>query len=387
MSETASSIPARRRDFTSCLLSVGFCLIWLAGSQADEPLDFCQPVVRPADGVFGRLAAGKLIHSASELELPGGSCVVLGGFPQGNYTLELECQVRGSNASELVLYPRCEPCASGWGVDGPAMSVSLAAPAGRTPRRAAQSGVTERSWQTIRLVVAGNVATLSTNGCTSGRMELDGLVSGWVAIGARGRGVCLAVSQATLTETGFRSLFDGTSLTGWEGAGSPADRCWKTDQDGLVCTGSEGPWLRSQRTWANFELRLEYRILPGGNSGVYVRVPEDGNHHGAGSGIEVQILDDGSPRYRDLKPNQFSASLYAIEPAERGTALAAGQWNSLGIRCVDRHYQVTQNGRLVVDLTEQQCPELLQRLTSGYLGLQNHSEQVWFRHMRIREIP
>lgn len=387
MSASASSVPVRRRDVVRCCLSAGLCLVWLAVSIADEPPDFRVPVIQPASGMIGRLAAGHLLHSADELELPGGSCVLLGDFPQGDFTLELDCQVRGNHSSNLVLYPRCQPRSSGWGVEGPALSIPLTHLSARTRRNSNHSPDSERMWQTIRLVVEGNSASVSADGCTLSRIALNGPAQGWVAVGARECGASLAVRRAELTEKGFTSLFDGTSLTGWEGAGSPAERCWKADQGCLVCTGAEGPWLRSQRTWANFELRLAYRVLPGGNSGVYTRVPEDGNHHGAGSGIEVQILDDASPRYRDLKPNQFSASLYAIDPAELGTALPAGQWNTLGIRCVDRHYQVTQNGRLVVDRTEQQLPELLQRLTSGYLGLQNHSEQVWFRHLRIRELP
>jgi hypothetical protein len=239
----------------------------------------------------------------------------------------------------------------------------------------------------VHLVVKGNTASLWSDGRIVSRLEMNGLDRGWIAIGVSGCGGAIAISHAELVETGFSPLFDGVSLDGWEGAGSPAALCWKAEQGCLQCTGAEGPWLRSQRTWTNFELRLEYRVLPGGNSGVYVRVPADGNHHGAGSGVEVQILDDVSPRYRDLKPYQFSASLYAIEAAESGTALAAGQWNTLGIRCVDRRYEITHNGRAVLDRNEQQCPELLQRLTSGYLGLQNHSEQVWFRHVRIQVLP
>ena len=389
MSEPANSIPVRRRDLPRMFLVVvvGLCLRGPSTSQAEEPLGFGMGVVRPAEGVLGRLAAGEIIHSDEELELQGGSCVLLGDFPQGSYSLDLQCQVRGSRSLDLVVYPRCQPRPSGWGVDGPPMYFPMAFPNVRSRHGSARRDDSESLWQSIRLVVDGATATLFAGGRTLSRMELTGSERGWVAIGARGCGASIAVAQAELTETGFHPLFDGTSLTGWEGADSSADRCWKAEQECIVCTGSEGPWLRSQRTWTNFELRLEYRILPGGNSGVFVRVPADGNHHGPGSGIEVQILDDASPRYRDLKPYQFSGSLYAIEPAEPGSTLPAGQWNTLGIRCMGRHYQVTHNGRLVVDRTEQQCPELVQRLTTGYFGLQNHSEQVWFRHLRVLEHP
>ena len=162
-------------------------------------------------------------------------------------------------------------------------------------------------------------------------------------------GSSLALADLQVTETGYLSLFNGTDLSNWEGAGADAARCWQAAHGLLQCTGQEGPWLRSRAEYGDFRLRLEYRLQEGGNSGVYVRVPSDGNHHGAGAGIEVQMLDDASPRYRDLKPYQFAASLYAVVPAVRGSARAPGQWNSLDIRCVGqplhRHPQRSGRGR------------------------------------------
>ena len=169
--------------------------------------------------------------------------------------------------------------------------------------------------------------------------------------------------------------------------GSDAALCWKVEDELLQCTGAEGPWLRSRNQFGDFELRLEYRVREGGNSGVYVRVPADGNHRDAGAGVEVQILDDSSPRYRDLQPYQFSASLYAIAPAAPRSARPAGTWNSLDIRCCGDRYTISHNGQVVLDVSQRDYPELAQRLTNGFLGLQNHSETVWFRHLRIRSLP
>jgi hypothetical protein len=184
-------------------------------------------------------------------------------------------------------------------------------------------------------------------------------------------------------EPGYRPLFDGQSLAGWEGAGQPAEKCWKVEEGLLVCTGEKGPWLRSLEEFDDFNLRLEYRLKAGGNSGVYIRVPESGNHHGDGAGIEVQILDDAAERYRTLKAYQYTGSLYAIAPAKSHVARPVGEWNTLEINCRGLKYHVIHNGVEIIAADETTFPELAGRRTKGHLGLQNHSEEVWFRNVRI----
>jgi 3-keto-disaccharide hydrolase len=181
----------------------------------------------------------------------------------------------------------------------------------------------------------------------------------------------------------YRPLFDGQSLAGWEGAGQPAEKCWKVDEGQIVCTGEKGPWLRSTEQFDDFNLRLEYKLKPGGNSGVYIRVPENGTHHGDGAGIEVQVLDDAAERYRMLKPYQYTGSLYAIAPATSHVAKPAGEWNTLEINCRGTKYHVVHNGTTIIAADETTFPELKGRLTKGHLGLQNHSEEVWYRNLRI----
>src|SRR5439155_20553056 len=103
--------------------------------------------------------------------------------------------------------------------------------------------------------------------------------------------VLLVAAPIAAVEPGFRPLFDGQSLAGWEGAGQPAEKCWKVEEGTIVCTGDKGPWLRSTEQFDDFNLRMEYKLKPGGNSGVFIRVPESGVHHGDGAGLEVQVLD------------------------------------------------------------------------------------------------
>ena len=239
-------------------------------------------------------------------------------------------------------------------------------------------------WNQLRLTVVGSRASLQINGQPAWTTDRIEAAEGYLAIQVETPlGGQFAFRDLYVTELGHRPLFNGRDLEGWEGAGQPADRCWRAENGELVCTGKPGPWLRSREQFGDFNLRLEYKLQPGGNSGVYVRVPADGDHHGRDSGVEVQILDDAAERYRGLKPYQFSGSLYAIAAAEPQVTRAAGRWNSLEINCRGTRYQVLQNGVLIVDADLDDYPALGERRLAGYLGLQNHREQVGFRHLRL----
>jgi hypothetical protein len=196
------------------------------------------------------------------------------------------------------------------------------------------------------------------------------------------------IRNVRVVEVGFESLFNGTDLTGWDGADGPAADCWTVDAGDLVCTGQKGPWLRSAQEYGDFNLRLEYLVSTGGNSGVYVRVPFDGNHHRDNdtqppAGFEVQILDDAAPQYATLKDYQYSASVYDLCGAAPRVCRPAGEWNTLEINAIGQHITTWHNGQRVTDVTVESAPMLALRQTKGYLGLQNHSTMVRFRHVRI----
>lgn len=190
-------------------------------------------------------------------------------------------------------------------------------------------------------------------------------------------------------ETGFHSLFDGHSFAGWySGNAAPLESCWTIDQGLLICTGEKGPWLRTREEYDDFNLRLDYQVSSGGNSGVYVRVPLDGKHHREDdqqppAGFEVQILDDAAAMYRNLKPYQYSASVYDFAGADPRNSKPAGEWNSLEINCCGGHVTTLHNGVMVTNMSESTAPSFSLRLKKGYLGLQNHSTRVAFRNVRI----
>ncbi|HQU46995.1 MAG TPA: DUF1080 domain-containing protein, partial [Pirellulales bacterium] len=84
--------------------------------------------------------------------------------------------------------------------------------------------------------------------------------------------------------------------------------------------------LFTNKEYANFILRFEYRLEPGGNNGVGLRAPLRGD--AAYSGMESQILDDDAPQYAKLEPGQYHGSIYKVLPAKRGAPKKAGEWNT-----------------------------------------------------------
>jgi hypothetical protein len=187
---------------------------------------------------------------------------------------------------------------------------------------------------------------------------------------------------ATAAETCFEPLFNGRDLSGWEGVTADASASWKAEDGMIVCTGRPGTWLRSNQQYGDFNLRFEYKLRPGGNSGIYVRVPADGAHR-EGGGAEVQLLDDTAERYRRLEPGQYCGSVYKVAPATRRVSRPPGEWNTMEINCLGTWYRVVHNGVVIVDATAREIPELGRRFRQGYLGLQNHNEEVWFKNLRI----
>jgi hypothetical protein len=239
-------------------------------------------------------------------------------------------------------------------------------------------------WNRLKVTVVGDTVAMEINGQaawkTSGLEPREGYVGIQVEVPGGGQ---FEFKDITITEIGYDSLFNGVDLTGWEGAGQDAAACWKVEEGLLLCTGAKGPWLRSKEEYGDFNFRFAYKLKEGGNSGVYIRVPASGNHHGAQAGIEVQLLDDHAKRYEKLKPYQYSGSLYAIVPAEPRVCRPVGEWNSMEIDCRGMHYLVIHNGVEVIRASAADYPALAERLTRGFLGLQNHSEEVWFRDLRI----
>jgi hypothetical protein len=195
-------------------------------------------------------------------------------------------------------------------------------------------------------------------------------------------------AQSPAPQPDALSLFNGRDLEGWESVGGKAEN-WKVVDGLLVTRGEGGGWLSTIGEYADFELSLEYRLQEGGNSGVFIRSPRQGDP--AYTGMEIQVLDDESARYGQLQPFQYCGSVYGVIPAQRGHTRPAGEWNRMEITARGQRITVKLNGATIVDGDLGQHkeaagdhPGILR--ASGFIGLQSHSEPVEFREIRVRPL-
>ncbi len=209
------------------------------------------------------------------------------------------------------------------------------------------------------------------------------------------RTFCLLLTFAALlpaAEPDFVPLFDGKTLNGWTLVGKVGPGY--VVKDGiLTCPEDGGGNLFTDKEYANFILRFEYRLSPGGNNGIGVRAPLKGR--ASYEGMEIQILDDRHEKYRGvIRPEQYTGSVYGMIPARTGFQKPAGEWNEEEILLDGRHVRVTINASIVVDdsLDIVREPEVLKehpgvKRTSGHIGLLGHNSLVEFRHLRIKTLP
>lgn len=202
---------------------------------------------------------------------------------------------------------------------------------------------------------------------------------------------CCSAARAADDEKGFTPLFDGKTLNGWQIVRKHGEGY--VVKDGvLVCPADGGGNLFTNKEYSNFILRFEYKVAPGGNNGVGLRAPLEGD--AAFVGMESQILDDDAPQYAKLEPGQYHGSIYKVLPAKRGAPKKAGEWNTEEIVCDGRHIKVTVNGIVTVDgnLDDVKDEKTLKehpgmQRTNGHIGFLGHGAHVEFRNIRLKTLP
>ncbi|MFZ2053674.1 MAG: DUF1080 domain-containing protein [Candidatus Aminicenantales bacterium] len=226
-----------------------------------------------------------------------------------------------------------------------------------------------------------------------------------------------ALSEEERTE-GWVSLFDGRTLTGWRGLGQeevPAGH-WVVEEGAITkVPGGEVPRqadgqplqggdLMTVQTYGDFELRLEWKIGRGGNSGVKYNVSEEMSRGipppQAAIGFEYQILDDNENPDALVGPNRTAAGLYDLIAPQNKTLRPVGEYNEARIIFREGHGEHWLNGRRVLefDLETPKMEELVAaskyrdipgfaEKRRGHIVLQDHGSSVWFRNIRIRDDP
>jgi len=202
------------------------------------------------------------------------------------------------------------------------------------------------------------------------------------------------LSAPASAEIDFERIFDGRTFAGWKllgkkGAGFGI-------KDGILyCAAGGGGKLLTEKQYANFILRFDFRLSEGANNGVAIRAPFT-DRSLAYDGMEIQILDDSAEAHRGRhRPAQYHGALYDVLPPERPAPLnPPGRWNSQEIYVKDRRVRVTVNGKLVLDadLNSITDPKVIQKHPGlfrerGHIGFMGHNDFCEFRDIRIKELP
>ncbi len=217
--------------------------------------------------------------------------------------------------------------------------------------------------------------------------------------------------KETTVEEEWTVLFDGTSTDNFRGylkEDFPAEG-WEITDGTLRCIGSgmgeaggKGGDIITRNKYSDFELTLEWKISEGGNSGIFYLGQELEGKPIYMSAPEMQILDN--ERHPDAKlgkdGNRQAGSLYDLIPAVPQNAKPAGEWNKVRIMVYQGTVVHEQNEEIVVeyhlwtDEWKAMCAdskfaewsEFIDTAREGYIGLQDHGNDVWFRNIKIREL-
>jgi hypothetical protein len=194
-------------------------------------------------------------------------------------------------------------------------------------------------------------------------------------------------------EPGFKSLFDGKTLTGWrlvdqKGAG------YGVTNGVLFCATGGGGNLVSEHEYGDFVLRFEFKLEHGSNNGVGIRAPREGDP--AYLGMEIQILEEGAAeagKWGKLKPEQYHGSIYGVVAARKGALKPPGQWNTEEITARGRQIKVVVNGITILDtnLNEVTDPARIAKHPGlyserGHVSFLGHNDYLEFRNIRIKEL-
>jgi hypothetical protein len=189
----------------------------------------------------------------------------------------------------------------------------------------------------------------------------------------------------------FVSLFDGTHLNQW--MGNKAGYIIREGAIEVVPNNGSGGNLYTKEEFANFIYRFEFQLTPGANNGIGIHAPPTGD--AAYYGMEIQILDNESPIYKNLQPYQYHGSVYGIIPAKRGYLLPIGKWNTEEIMVKGPNIKVTLNGVVITEgniaeaskngtMDHKLHPGLSR--TTGHIGLLGHGDIVRFKNIRVKKL-
>ncbi len=198
------------------------------------------------------------------------------------------------------------------------------------------------------------------------------------------------VSVSIAAEKGFESIFNGKDFEGWAG---PIEN-YEVVDGAIVCKKGKGGTIFTKEEYADFVVRLEFKLPPGGNNGLAIRYPGKGNTAYVGM-CELQVLDEKYEEVRKAKldPRQVHGSAYGMVAAKRGAQKPADEWNEQEVIVKGSTIKVTLNGTVILDCDLSTVTEFMGKRShpgkdraSGHFGFAGHSDPVMFRNIRIKKL-
>jgi hypothetical protein len=208
------------------------------------------------------------------------------------------------------------------------------------------------------------------------------------------------ISASDSSRNGSGTIFDGQTLNGWTTTdGKPVTKGWEV-VDGAIhlnMTGERGGNIVTAREYANFDLRFEWKISPGGNSGIKYRVRD---YDKSALGCEFQIIDDAtSPD--GTKPKSSTGSIYDLYPPGANKYLKpVGEFNTSRVVICGNRVQHWLNGQLILSVCIGSCDWFQKKAESkfkniegfsenryGKIMLTDHHSEVWYRNLVLYELP
>jgi len=208
-----------------------------------------------------------------------------------------------------------------------------------------------------------------------------------------------------VAQNGWTDLFDGKSLAGWRGYKQPdaTKTRWKVENGMLTVDPGDGKDTRGQRdlittnTYDNFELSFEWKVEPGGNSGLKYFVLEDRD---SAIGHEYQLIDDEKHADAKIGGHRQTAAFYDVLPATSRPTKPAGEFNQSRIVVNGQHVEHWLNGTRVlqyemgspavqaaIEKSKFKGIERFGKPQKGHILVQDHGNRVWFRNIRIKQVP
>jgi len=191
-------------------------------------------------------------------------------------------------------------------------------------------------------------------------------------------------------DPGFKSIFNGKDFTGWDG---PLDN-YEIVDGAVRCKAHKGGTIYTKEQYADYVVRFEFKLPPGGNNGLAIRYPGKGDTAYDGM-CELQILDE---KYEEvtkskLDPRQVHGSAYGMIAAHRGYQRPAGEWNFQEVTIQGSRIKVELNGTVILDGDVSQAKDFMANSphpgkdrTVGHFGFAGHSDPVSFRNIRIKKL-